>query len=132
VSVDNSKTCPRPRDSFVDNTTTVVIYEYITREQVSLDEKDLTADETELVEQMQVVIQFFLDLLQVTGGVLPHRNACGTLSHTVEKRCTTINIKKREPSGDRTYIQCNRTNNRNQEKGGESGTLHTRVSYDRR
>jgi hypothetical protein len=35
-----------------------------------LEETDLMIDEVELIYQMQVVIQFFLDLLQVTGGDL--------------------------------------------------------------
>jgi hypothetical protein len=40
------------------------------REPVPLEETDLTADEAELIDQMQEVIQFFLDLLQVTGGYI--------------------------------------------------------------
>jgi hypothetical protein len=43
-----------------------------------------------------------------------------------------ITRKKSEPSRDRNYIKCNRTNIRNQEKGGESGTPYIRVSSDRR
>jgi hypothetical protein len=119
VSVDNSKTSTSPEDLFIDDTTTGVTSDDITSEPVSLDEKDLSVDETELIEQMQVAIQFFLDLLQVTGGVFLERNACDTLSRTGEKRCTKITSKNSESSGDRNYIQCNRTNNRNQEKGSE-------------
>jgi hypothetical protein len=52
---------------------------------------------------------------------LPQRNACGTLSHTGEKRCTTITSQKGEPSRDRNYIQRNRTNIRNQEKAVNRG-----------
>jgi hypothetical protein len=40
------------------------------REPVPIEENELTADEEDLVEQMQVIIKFFLDLLQVTGGYL--------------------------------------------------------------
>jgi hypothetical protein len=70
VSVDKSKKSTRPGESFVDDTTTGVTSDDTTREPVSIKETELTADEEELVEQMQVVIQFFLDLLQVTGGDL--------------------------------------------------------------
>jgi hypothetical protein len=70
VSVDNSMTSTRPCDSFVDDTTTGVTSDDTAREPVPLEETDLTADDAELINQMQVVIQFFLDLLQVTGGDL--------------------------------------------------------------
>jgi hypothetical protein len=63
---------------------------------------------------------------------LPQRNAYDTFSHTGEKRCTKITSKKSEPSGDINYIQRNGTYNRNQEKGGESGTPHTMFSSERR
>jgi hypothetical protein len=70
VSVDNSKTNMRPGDAFVDDTTTGVTSDDTAREPVLLEEKDLITDDVELIEQMQVAIQFFLDLLQVTGGDL--------------------------------------------------------------
>jgi hypothetical protein len=66
VSVDNITTNTRPGDSFVDDTTTGVTSDK-TSHHVSIDVTDLTADEAELINQIQVVIQFFLDLLQVTG-----------------------------------------------------------------
>jgi hypothetical protein len=81
--VDNSKTNTRPGDSFVNDTTTGVISDDTARGPVSIDLTDLTADVAELINQMQVVIQFFLDLLQVTGGDLaPEKKMRGTLSHT--------------------------------------------------
>jgi hypothetical protein len=86
VSVDNSKTSTRPGDSFVNNTTTGVTSYGITRDPVSIDEKDLMANDMELIEQMQVVIQFSLDLLQVTGGILLQRNTCGILLCTGGKK----------------------------------------------
>jgi hypothetical protein len=70
VSVDNSKKHRRPGDSFVDDATTGVTSDDTAREPVQLEEKYLTTDEVELIEQMQVAIQLFLDLLQVTGGDL--------------------------------------------------------------
>jgi hypothetical protein len=62
VSIDKSKTITRPGESFVDNTTTGVTSNDTTREPVSIEETELTADEEELVEQTQVIIQFFLDV----------------------------------------------------------------------
>jgi hypothetical protein len=133
VSVDNSKTSTRPGDSFIDDTTTGATSDDTAREQFPLDEKDPTMDKIELIEQMQVVIQFFLDLLQVLWGVSCPREMCVVPYRThMEKRCTTITSEKSEPSRDRHNIQCNRTHIRNQEKGGESGTPHIRVSSNRR
>jgi hypothetical protein len=129
VSVNNSKTSTRPGDSFVDDKTTCVTCDNTTMELFSIDENELTEDEVELIEQMQVAIQFFLDLLQVTG-VLLQRNTCGTLSRTGGKRVCEITSKKSETPRDRNHIKCNRSNNRNQKKGGESGTPHFRVSSD--
>jgi hypothetical protein len=70
VSVDNSPTNTRPGDLFVNDTTTGVKSDDTAREPVSLEETDIMADEAELIDQMQVAIQFFLDLFQVTGGDL--------------------------------------------------------------
>jgi hypothetical protein len=70
VSVVNSTTNTRPGDSFIDDTTTGVASDDTAREPVPLEVTDLTVDEVELIDQMQVVIPFFLDLLQVTGGDL--------------------------------------------------------------
>jgi hypothetical protein len=70
VLVDNSMTKTRPGDSFVDDTTTGVISYNTARDPVPTEVTDLTADEDEPIDQIQVVSQFFLDLLQVTGGDL--------------------------------------------------------------
>jgi hypothetical protein len=64
---EKQRTSRIPGDSFVDDTTTGVTSDDTNREPVSIEKTELTADEEELVEQMQVIIQFFLDLLQVTG-----------------------------------------------------------------
>jgi hypothetical protein len=61
VSVDKSKAGTRPGDSFVDNTTTGVTSDDTNRELVPIEVNELTADEEDLIEQMQVVIQCFLD-----------------------------------------------------------------------
>jgi hypothetical protein len=56
VSVDNSTTNTRPVKSFVDDTTTGVTSDDTARDPVSIGVTDLTADEAELINQMQVVI----------------------------------------------------------------------------
>jgi hypothetical protein len=41
-----------------------------TTEPVPVEVKDLTQSEEDLIGQMKIIIHFFLDLLQVTGGDL--------------------------------------------------------------
>jgi hypothetical protein len=75
VSVDKSKTSTIPGDSFEDDTTTGVTSYDTNREPIPIEKTASTPDEEDLVEQMQVVFQFFLDLLQVTGRDLA-QNKC--------------------------------------------------------
>jgi hypothetical protein len=70
VSVDKSTISTRPGDSFVDDTTTGTTDDDVTKDPVPIDGKELTSDEEAMVKRMEDVIQFFLDLLQVTGGDL--------------------------------------------------------------
>jgi hypothetical protein len=63
VSVYKIKTSTGPRESFVDDPTKGVKSNDTNREPVPIEETELTADEEDLVEKMQVVIQLFLDLL---------------------------------------------------------------------
>jgi hypothetical protein len=57
---------------------------------------ELTADEDDLVEQIQVVIQFFLDLLQVTGGDLaPDKCVWYLIEHRWKNGLPTL-LRKRE------------------------------------
>jgi hypothetical protein len=58
VSVDKSKTSTRSGDLFVDDTTTGVTSDDKNREPVPIEEKELISEEEELIEQMQVIIQF--------------------------------------------------------------------------
>jgi hypothetical protein len=96
VSVDNSKTSTIPGDSFLDDTTTGVISDDTNRAPVSIEETELLADEEELVEKMQVVIQFFLDLLQVTGGDLaPDKCVWYLIAHRWKNGLPTL-LRKRE------------------------------------
>jgi hypothetical protein len=86
--VDNSTTNTRPGDSFVDDTITGVTSDDTSREPVPLEEMDLTTDEVELIVQMQVEIQFFLDLRWVTGGDLaPEKYVWYLITHRWKKVC---------------------------------------------
>jgi hypothetical protein len=72
VSVDGITTDTRPGDSFVDDTTTCATDDNHNHnlEPIPSTVCGLTQEEDSLVAQMEVIIQFFLDLLQVTGGDL--------------------------------------------------------------
>jgi hypothetical protein len=60
----------RPGDAFVDDTTTGLTNDDTTTEPVDAEVTALTVSEEELIGNMQTIIQFFLDLIQVTGGDL--------------------------------------------------------------
>jgi hypothetical protein len=68
--VDRKVEHKRPGDSFVDDTTTGTTNDDTTTEPVLVEEEALTWSEEELIVKMQDIIQFFLDVLQVTGGDL--------------------------------------------------------------
>jgi hypothetical protein len=70
VEVDGVKAHIRPGDSFVDDTTCGVTYDNMDSEPVPASVTRLTDGEEALVGRMEEIIQFFLDLLQVTGGDL--------------------------------------------------------------
>jgi hypothetical protein len=95
VSVDKSTISTRPGDSFVDDTTTGMTYDDVTKYPVPIDEKELTRDEEAMVKRMEYIIQFFLDLLQVTGGDLAHKKM-RLVSHftLMEERRTNIASKQ--------------------------------------
>jgi hypothetical protein len=70
VSVDGITTDTRPGDSFVDDTTTGATDDNHNLESIPSSVRGLTQEEDSLVARMEVIIQLFLDLLQVTGGNL--------------------------------------------------------------
>jgi hypothetical protein len=100
VSVDNSTTNTRPGDSFVDDTTTGVTSDDTSRDPVPIEVTDLTADEAELIDHMQVVIQFFLDLLQVTGGdFAPEKCVWYPIAHRWKKGVPRLLAKRANHRG---------------------------------
>jgi hypothetical protein len=54
----------------VDDTTTGTTDNDATKDPVPIKEKELTSDEEAMVKRMEDIIQFFLDLLQVTGDTI--------------------------------------------------------------
>jgi hypothetical protein len=86
VSVDKSTIGTRPGDSFVDDTTTGTTDDDVTKDPVPIDDKELTSDEEAMVKRMEDIIQFFLDLLQVTGGDLaPEKYVWYLIAHRWNK-----------------------------------------------
>jgi hypothetical protein len=70
VFVDGETTDTRPGDSFVDDRTTVATDDNHNLESIPSSVIELTQEEEGLVARMDIIIKFFLDLLQVTGGDL--------------------------------------------------------------
>jgi hypothetical protein len=70
VAIDGEEEHVMPGDSFVDDTTCGVTYDDITAEPVSSAALELVERKEELIEKMEYIMQYFLDLLQVTGGDL--------------------------------------------------------------
>jgi hypothetical protein len=68
IEVDGVEEHVRPGDAFVDDITTGVTNDDTTMDPVDFEVTDLTPSEEELIGKMQMISQFFLDLLQVTGG----------------------------------------------------------------
>jgi hypothetical protein len=82
VAIDGEEEHIRPGDSFVDDTTTGTTNDDSEIEPVSHDISDLTSSEEKLIAKMEEIIQFFLDLLQVTGGDLaPEKYVWYLISH---------------------------------------------------
>jgi hypothetical protein len=70
VSVDGKTTDTRPGDSFVEDKSTEAKYYNQNHDPIPSLVRRLTREEESLVARMEVIIQFFLNLLQVAGGNL--------------------------------------------------------------
>jgi hypothetical protein len=72
----------RPGDSFVDDTTCRTTNDDPDIEPTGVKVQQLTESEEKLVTRMQNIVQFFLDILQVTGGDLaPEKCAWYLICH---------------------------------------------------
>jgi hypothetical protein len=86
VSIDGITTDARPGDSLVDDTTTGATDDNHNLEIIPSSVCGLTQEEDSLVARMEEIIQFFLDLLQVTGGDLsPEKCAWYLIGHRWNK-----------------------------------------------
>jgi hypothetical protein len=82
VAIDSEEEHIRLGDSFVDDTTTGTTNDDPELEPVSSDIAELTTSEETLIAKMEEIIQFFFDLLQVTGGDLaPEKCVWYLISH---------------------------------------------------
>jgi hypothetical protein len=70
IAVDGVDEHVGPGDTFVEYITTGVTNDDTTSEPVDAEVTALTLSKEELIGKMQTIIQFFLDLVQVTGGDL--------------------------------------------------------------
>jgi hypothetical protein len=86
VSVDGTTTDTCPGDSFVDDTTTDATDDNHNLEPIPSSVRGITQEEDNLVAIMEDIIQYFLDLLQVTGGDLaPEKCAWYFIGHRWDK-----------------------------------------------
>jgi hypothetical protein len=86
VSDDGITTYTCTGDSFVDGTTTGETDDNHNLEPIPSLVRGLTQEEDSLVVRMEAIIQFFLDLLQVTGGDLaPEKRAWYLIGHCWNK-----------------------------------------------
>jgi hypothetical protein len=86
MSFDGKMTDACPGDSFVDDTTTGPTDDNRHIEAIPFSVSELTQEEESLVTRMDEIIQFFLNLLQVTGGDLaPEKSAWYLLGHRWSK-----------------------------------------------
>jgi hypothetical protein len=91
VSVDGTTTDTNPGDSLADDTTTGATYDNHNLEPIPSSVRGLTQEDESLVARMEDIIQFFLDLLQVTGGDLaPEKCAWYSIGHRWNKGVPTL------------------------------------------
>jgi hypothetical protein len=82
VAVDGVQEHIRPGNSFVDDTTCGSTNDDPAIEPTGVEVQQLTESEEKLVTRMQDIVQFFLDILQVTGGDLtPEKCALYLICH---------------------------------------------------
>jgi hypothetical protein len=90
VAVNGEKDHVRPDDSFLDDTLTGVTNDDTAMEPVPVEFKELMQIEEDLIGKMQIIIQFFLDLLQVTSGdLVPEKCVWFLICH----RCKNVKAR---------------------------------------
>jgi hypothetical protein len=95
ISVHKTTISTRPGGAFVDDTTTGTTDDDVTKEPFPIEEKELTSDEEAMVKRMEDIIQFFIDLQQVTGGDLaPEKCVWFLIAHRWKKGVPTLLANK--------------------------------------
>jgi hypothetical protein len=84
-----------PWQLFFNDTATGVMNDDTPMDPVSVEVKELTQSEENLIGQMQTIIQFFLDLLQVIGGDL------------APEKCVWFRCVTGGRTGKRASLRCN-------------------------
>jgi hypothetical protein len=125
VAVGGEEEHIRPGDSFVDDTTTGSTNDDPELELVSHDISELTSSEETLIAKMEEIIQFFLDLLQVTGGDLaPEKYVWYLISHRWKTESQDFS-KNTAATAELKSFQDRPT--QNQESSGRPQTRDTRL-----
>jgi hypothetical protein len=79
----------------MDDTTIDMTDDDVMKDPVPIEEKEMTSDEEAMVKRMEDIIQFFLDLLQVTGGDLaPEKCVWYLIAHRWKKGVPTLIANK--------------------------------------
>jgi hypothetical protein len=113
VAVDGVEEHIGPGDSFIDDTTCIFTDYNVDMEPVPASVTNLTDGEEALVGRMEEIIQFFLDVLHVTGGGLAPQK-CAPPSFQMEGGERICNNTKRNTQRNRTSFLVNRNTNNHQ------------------
>jgi hypothetical protein len=91
MSVDGTTTDTHPWDSFMDDITTVATDDNHNLEPILSSVRGIAQEEESLVARMEDILQFFLDLLQLTSGNLaPEKCAWYLIGHRWNKGVPTL------------------------------------------
>jgi hypothetical protein len=133
IAVDGVEEHVRPVDAFVDDTTTGVTNVDTTIEPVNAEITALTPSEQELIGKMQTIIQFFLDLLQVTGDYMaPEKCVWFLICHRWKNGKARLLTRKKSHSGIEITSRSTGTVSGVKRKSPEEGhrTLGFQISGD--
>jgi hypothetical protein len=133
VVIDGAEEHIRPGESFVDDTTTGSTNDDPELEPVSSDIAELTTSEETLIAKMEEIIQFFLDLLQVTGGdLVPEKCVWYIISHRWMDGKPRLLQKHNSHRGIKIVSRSTNTESgvKCQAEGSQRGTSYPGVLHD--
>jgi hypothetical protein len=132
VFVDCITTDTRPGDSLMDDTATCATDDNHNLDPISSTVRGLTQEKDSLVARMEVIMKFFLDLLQVTGGDLCTRKMRMVFDRPpLEQGCLKTDSNRTTTPIDHNAIKVIRPNLRNQTESIHRRTPHLGVFHDR-